>query len=106
MKKIDIKFTIIKYNLMNGLLFFIAQVVRLKSPTATLQRYEFKFFVGLVISFLLVYLSFEVIFKNELIRERAPTGTGSSHSSSETPRNPQITLLLRMPGNAQGALLL
>ena len=51
---------------MNVLLSFIAQVVRLKSAMATLQRYEFKFFVGLVISFLLIYLSFEVIFKNEL----------------------------------------
>ena len=51
---------------MNGLLFFIAQVVRLKSPMTTLQKYDFKFFVGQVISFLLIYLSFEVIFKNEL----------------------------------------
>ena len=83
---------------MNVLLSFIAQVVRLKSAMGRLQRYEFKFFVGLIISFLLIYLSFQVIFKNELIRERAPTMTGRSHSSSDTPRSPQITLLLRMPG--------
>ena len=83
---------------MNVLLSFISQVVRLKSAMGRPQRYEFKVFVGLIISFLLIYWGFQVIFKNELIRERAPTMTGRSPSSSDTPRSPQITLLLRMPG--------
>ena len=63
-----------------------------------MRRYEFKFFVGLIISFFLLYLSFEVIFKNTLMIARAPTTTGHGHSSTDTPRNSQITLLLRMPG--------
>ena len=59
---------------------------------------KFSIFVCAMLGSLLMYLAFVVVTKEKPMMIRAPPEVRHSHKSTDTSRNTQITLLLRMPG--------